>query len=167
MAQPALWLINDKNEFPAAQTRAYHAWLLERYKRCARAYEDDNRAVDVYLRLDVPCSAMDESSQIEARYDDGLRLHNASLASDTGALRFYLAWTKELTNSYGYSLQFFDKDGNKALQYDNVIHHQLLEIYEIDASALPGWRLCCTTDCLRLRDASQSRWRLCGHRRAL
>ena len=90
----------------------------------------------MFLRTDIPCSAMDDSTALEVQYDDGVRLHNVSVEADSDKLRFYLAWTNDTATEYGFSLQFFDDAGNKALQYDNVIGRDLLTAHEIDATPL-------------------------------
>ena len=73
---------------------------------------------------------------MEVHYDGGLRLHNVSYATNDDMLNFYLAWSSTRTKRYGFSLQFFAEDGEKALQYDNVISRQLLTAHEIDTSSL-------------------------------
>lgn len=80
---------------------------------------------------------MDESSALEVQYDSGVRLHNISHDARDDMLHFYTAWSNSTAKTYGFSLQFFDEDGNKALQYDNVIYRDLLSTHEIDASSLP------------------------------
>ncbi len=136
-AQAALWLVNSPQHFNAEQRPAFQGWFSERFHFCQRAEEIDGITFDLYLRADLPCSAMDDSSALEVEYDGGARLHNASYAVNEDLLHFYLAWTNATTESYGFSLQFFDESGNKALQYDNVIYRQLLAIHEIDTSPLP------------------------------
>ncbi len=133
----ALWLLNDTREFDAGQTEAYQEWFTERFRFCARYAEDERTVIDLYLRADIPCSAMDESSAIAVRYDNGLWLHNASFETDAETIRFYMAWTKDTPDSYAFSLQFFDEDGDKALQADHVIRRHLLTVHEMDITPLP------------------------------
>ena len=132
----ALWLVSDRGEFPAEQTEAYQAWFTKRYKPCGRVYEGERSTIDAYLKVDIPCSALDQSSRLEIQYDRGVRLHNASYAVKESSLNVYLAWTRPATPRYSFSLQFFDESGNKALQYDNVISSQLLAVHDIDISSL-------------------------------
>ena len=133
----ALWLLNLPLVSDAERTPAFQNWFKERFHRCQRSQEQDAFVIDMYLRAGVPCSAMDEGSSLDIQYDGGVRLHNASFAIEGDLLRFYLAWTKEAASSISFSLQFFDKDDNKALQYDDVIGRQLLSTPEIDVSSLP------------------------------
>ena len=137
-AQAALWLLRIPQAPSAEKTAAYQHWFAERFKFCRRAQDDESAAYDLYLKAGIPCSAMDESSRIDARYEGGVRLRNASYVFDDGGMQFYLAWTNPTTNNYGFSLQFFDENGDKALQYDNVIYGQLLSTHEIDVSSLSG-----------------------------
>ena len=135
----AVWLLNDKQEFKAEQTGAYQAWFTERFKFCARYFEEERATVDLYLRLDMPCTAMNESTAIEVRYDSGLQLHNVSREISAGTIRFFLAWTHDSPSIYGHSIQFLDEAGNKALQFDSLVPRQLLSVYEFDISSLaPG-----------------------------
>ena len=131
-------MVNSPQEYDAAQTPAFQDWFAKRFHFCLRFFEDESTTIDAYLRADIPCSAIDQSSALEVRYEDGVRLHNASFDVDGDTLHFYLAWTDAAAGKYSFSLQFFDGYGQKALQYDRVIRHLLLSTYEIDASSLPA-----------------------------
>ena len=135
----ALWLVNDPLEFNAELSPAFQDWFAERFQFCGRYYEAARATIDAYVRSDIPCSAIDESSAFEVRYDDGLSLHNASYAVSESKLRFLMAWTDAASRVFAFSLQLFDEDGNKAVQYDNVIYDELLSVHELDISKLrPG-----------------------------
>ena len=99
----ALWLVDAPPEYNAKQTAAYQAWFSERYHFCQRAHEAERSTIDLYLRADVPCAAMAESSAIDVRYDKGARLHNAAYEVKADAIRFYLAWTKHTESNLGFS----------------------------------------------------------------
>ena len=133
----AVWLVNDSRQFDAERSAAYQHWFLPRFKFCKRHFEDGTTTFDLYLRKDFPCSAMDETGAKEVRYDNGVLLHSAFYEVDTDLLRFFLAWTNDTSTEYGFSLQFYDDGGNRALQYDNVIWRHLLNVHEIDTTALP------------------------------
>lgn len=133
----ALWLLNDPLEFDAEQTAAYQEWFSERFRFCARFAEDERTTIDLYLRADISCAAMDDSSAIDVHYDSGLRLHNASHEINAGTIRFFLAWTNLTANADAFSIQFFDEVGDKALQADHVIRRHLLAVYELDIKLLP------------------------------
>ena len=132
----ALRVVNSPQEYDAAQTPAFQDWFAKRFHFCLRFFEDESTTIDAYLRADIPCSAIDQSSALEVRYEDGVRLHNASFDVAGDTLHFYLAWTDLATGKYSFSLQFFDEYGQKALQYDSVIRHLLLSTHEIDAASL-------------------------------
>ena len=133
----ALWLLNDMQDFDAEQTEAYREWFSERFQFCARYAEAERTTIDLYLRLEIPCAAMDDSSAIDVRYDSGLRLHNASYEISAETMRFFLAWTDSTANRDAFSIQFFDEAGNKALQYDQVIRRELLSVHDLDIEPLP------------------------------
>ncbi len=133
----ALWLLNSPQDFDAEQTPAFQNWFAKRFHLCKRYNEGNRTVIDLYLRADIPCSAMDRSSAIDIQYDSGVRLHNFSYDAGDDVFQFYLAWTNTSADKNAFSLQFFDQDGNKALQYDNVIYRDLLSTHEIDTSSLP------------------------------
>jgi len=132
----AIWLLNSPQDFDAEQTPAYLGWFKQRFHFCRRFYEDERSTIDAYLRVDIPCSAIDQSSEMEVQYDVDMRLHNISYDVDRAMLRFFLAWTNTSTDNYAFSLQFFDEAGQKVLQDDKVIYRDLLAIHDIDASTL-------------------------------
>ena len=105
----------------------------------ARNHQLDERVtIALYLRADIPCSAVDENGEMAVRYDGGVRLHNVSYVQRAEVIRIYLAWANATPTHYAFSLQFFDAEGNKALQFDDVIYRQVLTSYDIDASSLPA-----------------------------
>ena len=134
----ALWLVNNRLLYSAEQTAAYQDWFTKRFKFCKRYHDEEAITIDLYLRTEIACAAMDESSAFSVSYDDGLRLHNLSSARESDKLRFFLAWTNATRDSYGFSLQFFAEDGNKLLQQDQVVSRQLLQMVEIDIASLPA-----------------------------
>ncbi len=138
-SQNALWLLRDQLEFRPQPADANTAWLLERFKPCATQYQDERRTFDLYVKRTIPCAAMNGSSAMDIRYDQGVALENAHFALDGDALELYLAWTKETESEQAFSLQLFAEDGQKALQYDHMIWPELLAVHQIDAAALaPG-----------------------------
>lgn len=138
--QNAVWLLKDRLGFAPEQTHANFAWFLERFKYCERLSSDATFAVDLYVKLDIPCTALDSSSALEIRYVDGVRLHNASVDVNPDKVRFYLAWTNRTTENYSFSIQFFGEDGQRALQRDSVIQPELLTRVEIETAQLPEGR---------------------------
>ena len=134
----ALWLLNDQTEFDAEKTATYQDWFKQRFMPCAHNQLDERMTIALYLRADIPCSAVDESGELAVRYDGGVQLHNVSYVKQADIIRVYLAWANATPTHYAFSLQFFDATGNKVLQYDDVIYRQVLTAYDMDASSLPG-----------------------------
>ena len=133
----AVWLVDNWPEFYEEQTGANQEGFMTRFKFCERFHEDERTTIDLYLKTDIPCEAVDERSTVEVSYDGGVRLHNVSHDAGAAEVRFYLAWTNDTKNDYGFSIQFFDEDGQKALQYDNAILRELLTVHDIDTTPLP------------------------------
>ena len=134
----ALWLLKDQAEFDAEKTGTYQNWFRQRFRPCAYYQLDERVTIALYLRADIPCSAVDENGELAVRYDGGVRLHNVSYVQRAEVIRIYLAWANATPTHYAFSLQFFDAEGNKALQFDDVIYRQVLTSYDIDASSLPA-----------------------------
>ena len=137
-SKSAVWLVKDRLEFVPEPTEANYSWFLARYRFCERFFQDEHTTVDLYLQLDIPCHAMDDSSAIGVHYDEGVRLHNASFEVFSDEVRFYLAWSNETANRYAFSIQFFGEDGERALQFDELIRRDLLSVYKIDTTPLQG-----------------------------
>lgn len=135
--QNAVWVLKDRLGLAPERTNANYAWFLQRFKYCEQVYMDRTIAVDLYVKLDIPCTALDSSSALEIRYLDGVRLHNASVEVSSDKVRFYFAWTNRTTNHYSFSIQFFGADGQRALQHDSVIQRELLTSVEIGTAQLP------------------------------
>ena len=133
----ALWLLNESGDFSAERTEAYQKWFLARYKPCERILEDETTTIELYVKTDIPCGSVDDSSAFTIIYDDGVQLRNMSYEFNGDDLRLYLVWKYTIYATYAFSLQFFDDAGEKTLQYDNVISRKPLEVHEIDTAALP------------------------------
>ncbi len=134
----ALWLVNDSLEFDAKDSALYQDWFLKRFNSCARLDGDERISIELYIRADIPCSALDESSAPEVRYDGGLLLRNVSYDLNGDHFRAFLAWQNNTEDKLSYSIQFFDDDGGQALHDDRVIRGQLLTVHDFDTSALAG-----------------------------
>jgi len=137
-ARHAIWLLQARGEAGAEIPAAARQWLSARFKFCDRLHENSDSAVDLYLKLDIPCSAMDERSAADIRFDGGVHLRNASYEITSDAIRFFLAWRHESEEPYSFSIQLFRQDGEKVSQYDNVIGLQLLDVHELDRSSIPA-----------------------------
>ena len=135
--QNAVWLLTDGLGFAPERTQANFVWFLQRFRFCEQIFTDATIAVDLYVKLDIPCTALDSSSALDIRYADGLRLHNASVDVNEDNVRFYFAWTNRTTRHYSFSIQFYSEDGQRAFQRDSVIQSELLTSVEIDTAQLP------------------------------
>ncbi len=132
----AVWLLDDRRYSTVDTPEASQAWFLARFKFCKHVYEDESTTIDLYLKLDISCAAMNESSALEVLYDGGLRLHNAYYEVASNEVRFYLAWSNDTEKRYAFSLQLFDSENQKVLQYDHPIWDDLLEVHKIDTTSL-------------------------------
>ena len=137
-AQNAVWLAQDRRDFIPARTDKNYAWMLERFRFCRRAHQGESTTIDLYLRREIPCAAMSEGNALDVRYDNGVRLHNASLTVEATLIRFYFAWTNQSDRRYAFSIQLFDEAGQKVLQYDHPIWPDLLAVHEVDRPSLPA-----------------------------
>lgn len=137
--QNAVWLLTDRLEFAPEANDANYAWFLQRFQNCQQIYADAAVVVDLYLKLDIPCTAVDGDSALDVRYQDGVRLHNASVEVKSDRLSVFFAWTNNTPRNYSYSIQVIDEDGQRAVQRDSVIERELLSTVEIETAQLaPG-----------------------------
>ena len=136
--QNAVWVVRDQLGLASDRTSTNFVWFTQRFKYCEQVYLDAEVAIDLYMKPEIPCTAMDSGSALEIHYRDGVRLHKASFEANRERVRFYLAWTNQTPNAYSFSIQLFGEDGQKFLQQDSVIQRELLSIFEIDTSQLPS-----------------------------
>ena len=132
----AVWVLNPALDIAAVPSEAGRDWLTDQYRFCERFHQERLSAIDLYLKLDIPCSAVDETNALDVEYDSGVKLHNASYEIVSELVRFYFVWTNAIEDHSGLSLQLFDESNQKVLQYDQLVSRQLLEAHEIDISSL-------------------------------
>ncbi len=135
--QNAAWVLTDQLGLVSDRASASFAWFSQRFKFCEHVYLDAKVAIDLYVKTEIPCAALDSSSDLEIHYRDGVRLHKAALEVNPARVRFYLAWTNNTPRHYSFSLQISDEAGQRVLQQDSVIQRELLTIFEMDISELP------------------------------
>jgi len=132
-----IWLINDPQETDISRMPVYSEWLREHYRICERFLDRADATIDLYLKPNIPCEAQEDQSKFDVLYDGGARLHNISYNLDANHVTFYLVWTITPERGYSFSIQFFDRLGEKALQYDNIVFHDVVTVHGIDISSLP------------------------------
>ena len=132
-----IWLINDPSETVLEDLSSYTDWFIRTFEFCERFLHEAEATIDLYVKRGIPCSALDHSSAFEVAYDGGIRLHNLSYVRTSERIWFNLAWTKYTRRNYGFSIQFFDAQREKVLQFDDVVRSELLSSYELDISTLP------------------------------
>ncbi|MYD11933.1 MAG: hypothetical protein F4X02_18040 [Chloroflexi bacterium] len=133
----ALWLLDVSRAFEEDESAAARAWFAERYKQCERVYGDGAITLDLYLKVALPCQSVAEGSAFEVAYDGGVTLHNVYVDSDEDSLGVILKWSNRSTRRHSYSVQLFDQNGHRALQYDELIGNDPLSYKEMDISELP------------------------------
>lgn len=134
----AIWLLHSPLGADADKPSAASEWLSARFKFCHRLYKGKGSSVDLYLKLDIPCTAVDDNSAVDIRFDGGVRLQFASFELRSDAIRFYLAWRHDSEAPYSFSIQLFSEGGDKVSQYDQVIRPSLLDAHELDRSSIPA-----------------------------
>ncbi|MDE2776683.1 MAG: hypothetical protein OXI77_12135 [Chloroflexota bacterium] len=133
-----VWLINNPHETDLPSLPIYQGWFTRNYRFCRRAYDHTDGTIDLYLKPDIPCEALDAHKGREARYDGGARLHNVSYDMAGDQITFYLVWSIDSERDYGFSLQLFDESGRKAVSYDNAVFRDAVNVHGIDISSLPA-----------------------------
>ena len=107
--QNALWVLKERQGLAPERTSAYSAWFLPRFKFCEQIYTDATVAVDLYVKLNIPCTALDSGSALEIHYLDGVRLHNAYIEVDSDRVRFYFAWTRSAKNTTHFPYNYLTR----------------------------------------------------------
>ena len=133
----AIWLIYNPQQ-PHPQTMdAYAEWFSRYYKPCRRFLERNDIIVDYYLRTFIPCKLVDAESPLKVLYDSGIQLSNVVHDIDSRQAAFYLWWSNTVINHpYAYSIQIFNKQGEKVRQVDDVIRRDAIAFDSIDISML-------------------------------
>ena len=132
----AIWLIYNPRRTSLQTMDAYTAWFARYYKPCQRLLETDNLNVDYYFRLSIPCELIDAQSPLDVHYDNEMQLFNAAHDISAGQASFYLWWSQTVDQTYAYSIQIFNMQGEKVQQADAVIGHAPLAFLDIDISTL-------------------------------
>ena len=132
-----VWLILDPKLEDVAQMAKFGEWLLPHYKFCVRYINDEDASVDLYLKHGIPCEAGRDQGRHDLLYDNGIRLHDWYFSLDTENITFYMQWTTRTESTYSFSIQLFDRFGEKVHQYDAIIPRQPVAVHAIDVSGLP------------------------------
>ncbi|MCY3781561.1 MAG: hypothetical protein OXG78_14705 [Chloroflexi bacterium] len=132
----AIWLVNNPLQTDLQQLDIYVNWFTTEYRFCQRYLDDESGTIDLYVRPEIPCAAGMHSRE-EILYDNGIRLINFAVDVDSEQLTFFLSWITKLDQTYSFSVQILDAEGERVLQYDDTIARQPLSMHQVD-HALPS-----------------------------
>ena len=132
----AIWLLNNRLQTNLQQLDIYVNWFSKQYRFCRRYLEQDDTTIDLYVRHGVPCDAAEVNGDVAVEYDNGIRLHNFSFDSDAEQVTFQLAWTTDLDQTFSFSIQIINDQGERVLQYDNIVERQPVSVHRVDVSSL-------------------------------
>ena len=134
----AIWLVNNPMQTNLQQLDIFVNWFSKQYRFCRRYLEQDDTTIDLYVVHGVPCDAAEINGDVAVEYDNGIRLHNFDLDISSGQATFYSAWTTELEHTFSFSIQIINNQGERVLQYDNVVERQPVSLHRVDVSSLVG-----------------------------
>ncbi len=137
-AYGGIWLINDPQATDLPRLPVFSDWFTANYRFCKRFLEREDATIDLYLKPDIPCVALDDARELGAQYDNGARLHSLTTELEADRLLVASAWTLMGEGDASMSLQFFDEAGEKALQYDDFIHRDVVNANYVDVARLPA-----------------------------
>ena len=133
-----VWLIYDPRETDLGKIPAYADGFAKHYRSCGRYVEKPSSVIERYAPVDVSCALLTSADPLAIDYDNGAGLANIHIELDADTLQVYSWWSRTHFGKYTYSLQIFDKDGEKvAPQTDNLIGDSGLYALGIDVSSLP------------------------------
>lgn len=133
----AVWLVNDPKPTDPAHHGGNKQWLQRHYRLCQRYAGDASATFELYLRTEIPCGALGVRGEIMVDYGERLSLISASSERHEDALRFYFAWANESKRDFGFSIQLYDSQGEKAAQYDSRVRREPLSVHDVDISSTP------------------------------
>ena len=134
----ALWLVNNPQKTDLRQVDAYANWFSKIYRPCRRYLESEMGVIDLYVKHEFPCAAVEADADRDIVFDKGIRLKSFAYELDGGRIAFYLSWQKPPGDTSSFSLQAFDEAGAAVLHYDDVILRRALSAYRVEHDMAPG-----------------------------
>lgn len=135
----ASFLAYDPQRTDESVIDAYRSWMRARFQLCGNVADAGAKVLELYMRADLPCELALADGLLTVSYDNGMELANALLIRDGAYLDVYLLWKQLPTEAYGYSIQIFDRAGDKAIGQDGVVHFLSALQQRVDLSSLaPG-----------------------------
>lgn len=133
-----VWLIYNPQETDLASIPAYADGFAKHYRSCGRYVEKPASVIERYAPVDVSCALLRSADPLAIDYDNGAGLANIHFELEADALQVYSWWSRTDFGKYIYSLQVFDRDGDKVEpQTDNLIGDSGLYSLSLDVSSLP------------------------------
>ncbi len=132
----AIWLLNNPLQTDFQQLGIYVNWFAKEYRFCQRYLDEESGTIDLYVRPQIPCDAVEIYGGEEILYDNGIRLINFAFDVEPEQLTFYLSWMTLLDQTFSFSIQILDAQGDRVLQYDNTIVRQPVSMHQVE-HALP------------------------------
>ena len=132
-----IWVLHNPSETDLTSMPVFRDWFLQRFKLCKRFLDRETSAIDYYLKPEIPCGLVTDSSPLSIRYDNGIALGNIVTEMTSDALRIYLWWHETIGKEYALSLQVFDAAQAKVLQTDAVISSGPVDAFALDLSDIP------------------------------
>lgn len=128
----ALWLVNNPLVTDLREQDVYANWFTTEYKFCRRYLELESGTIDLYLKPDIPCEPVAITGGDEVLYDNGIRLLNFAYALEDSHISFTLSWQKPVEETYSFSIQIMDAQGERTLQFDSIMQRQPVSFQRLD-----------------------------------
>ena len=132
-------LMYDPSRGDGETVAAYREWIGREFRRCRRLVDEADAVVEYYIRADFPCELGLSETPIAVAYDNGIELANLWYGREGDRLDVYLMWKALPRETYSFSIQFIDAEGNRALGYDDSFQYNAFVEAGLDLSRLaPG-----------------------------
>ena len=129
-------LVSNPQYSNRARDHQFVDWLSQYLVQCKQADLGDSTTVRMLVDRRFPCALIDSTDSLMLRYEGGIVLNSLISEIHDEQILFYFWWNRNNVRGHAFSVQLFDKMGNKVTQADHVITVEPLLRIEIDISAL-------------------------------
>lgn len=131
----SFWLLTNPQYTNLYDVTIFQLAIPDYSRPCITYIDTETTYLAYYLRNDLPCELVNEPTP-KLEYNNGLQLLNFVSEQKDDQLEFYTWWDNLPKESYGFSVQLFDTDGNKVAQGDYFLPPGTIQISKLDVSTL-------------------------------
>lgn len=133
-----VWFMVDKTVQPNERFAALQAILQERYVSCGKLWDDDKAQVEMFAQVEILC---DPPQTAKIEFGEDVDLLDVVMREDEDFYLIYMLWSNHVpADTYSFSLQVMDAEGNGIYQVDKALPlgDFVYQIARIPLDALKG-----------------------------